>query len=271
MPETGRTFASPPIVDCHAHVFTNRLPLAQSAWAHPNYEYPVEAFLADLDRHGVAFGVISAATLYGDYNDYTLEALGAYKRLRATVIAAPTISAEELRRMTEAGVVGVRLALRRAAQTPDLRGYEHRKFLNRLADLGMHVELLARAAQMPALLPALDEAGVRVVVDHFGGPDAADGADGPGFGALLRALENGRTWVKLSAGYRIGQDLAQQSAARLLRSAGPERLVWGSDAPFVGREDEMDYAKALRSFEALAPDAQVRRSISDTGVRLYFF
>ena len=266
MPEA----VAPPIVDCHAHVFTNRMPLAQSAWAHPDYEYAAEAFVADLDRHGIAFGVISAATLYGEYNDYTLEALKAHKRLRATAIATPTTSLEELRRLAAAGVVGVRFAWRRLTETPDLRAYEYRRMLNRLADLGMHVQLLARAEQMPALLPALDETGVGVVIDHFGGPEAG-GADTQGFEAVLRAFGNGRTWVKLSASYRIGIDLAQACAAKLLNAAGPERLLWGSDAPFVGHEGKVDYVSALRAFEALVPDAKTRRAISDSGVKLYFF
>lgn len=261
---------APPIVDCHAHVFTRRMPLAQTAWAHPDYEYPVEAFLAELDRHGVAFGVISAATLYGEYNDYTLEALAAHKRLRATAIASPTTPPEEIRRLAEAGVVGVRFAWRRLAETPDLRSYEYRKLLNRLADLGMSAQVLARAEQMPVLLPALDGAGVRVVIDHFGGPDAG-GAETPGFASILRAIDNGRTWVKLSAGYRIGEELARACASRLLEAAGPERLLWGSDAPFVGHEGKVDYAGALESFAALVPDAKTRRAISDSALRLFFF
>ena len=59
----------PPIVDGHAHVFTRRMPLRPDAWAHPDYEYPVELWLADMDAHGIAFGVLAAASLYGDYND----------------------------------------------------------------------------------------------------------------------------------------------------------------------------------------------------------
>jgi predicted TIM-barrel fold metal-dependent hydrolase len=267
MPLTG----PPPIVDAHAHIFTGRMPLTDSAWARPAYDYPTEAYLADLDRHGVAFGVVAAASLYGDYNDYTLQALAEHKRLRATVIVRPDIGRDALARLAAQGVVGVRWVWRRLPEAPDLRAPVYRVFLNRLADLGMHVELLARGEVMSELLPALDETGVRVVLDHFGDPGGEQGVSGPGFAAVLRALQNGRTWVKVSAGYRLAPGMARAAMDRLLAEVGPERLVWGSDAPFVGHEAGVSYAGTLETFEALAPDPLIRRQISDTALRLYFF
>jgi predicted TIM-barrel fold metal-dependent hydrolase len=268
--EAGRS-ALAPILDSHAHVFTRRMPLADRARAHPDYEYSAEAWTADLDRHGVTFGVIAAASLYGDYNDYTLEALKNHKRLRATVIAEASTPMAELKAMADAGVVGVRLAWRRLTTFPDLASFEYQKFLRRLADLGMHVQILANASQLPAILPALDIAGVRVVVDHFGLPETHDGGvDSAGFKMLLRTIENGRTWVKMSAPYRVEEELRKPAADRLLAAAGPERLLWGSDAPFVGYEKSVDYEWTLRRFEELTPDAGVRRAISDTGLKFYF-
>jgi hypothetical protein len=34
-------------------IFTARMPFAADAWIRPAYEYPVETYLADLDRHGI--------------------------------------------------------------------------------------------------------------------------------------------------------------------------------------------------------------------------
>jgi predicted TIM-barrel fold metal-dependent hydrolase len=267
----GRS-ALAPILDSHAHVFTRRLPLADRAASHPAYEYPAEAWIAELDRHGVTFGVVAAASLYGDYNDYTLDALKAHKRLRGTVIASPSTPMAELKAWADAGIVGVRLAWRKlGANLPDLTAFEYQKFLRRLADLNLHVQVLASAGQLPLLLPTLDSSGVRVVIDHFGGPELADGGvDSEGFVLLLRAIENGRTWVKLSAAYRVQEALRRPAAERLLAVAGPERLLWGSDAPFVGFEKVVDYDWTLRQFEALTPDPAVRRAISDTGLKFYF-
>ncbi|MEJ0023534.1 MAG: amidohydrolase family protein [Alphaproteobacteria bacterium] len=256
-----------PIVDCHAHIFVNRMPLAGAGAVHPDYEYAAEDFVADLDRHGVTFGVIAAATLYGDYNDYTLQALRNHKRLRGTIIAEPSIELSVLKAMADAGVVGLRFGWRKLKALPDLRGYEHRRLFYRLADLGLHAQVLARADQMAEILPALAETDVRVVIDHFGALDTNNSAD---LDSVLHAVENGRTWVKLSAAYRVDPSIVGACVSRLLAAAGPERLLWGSDAPFVNFEKGVTYADTLRTFETLVPDPHARRAISDAALKLYF-
>ena len=110
-----------------------------------------------------------------------------------------------------------------------------------------------------------------VVVDHFGLLRSPAGMDGEGFKAVLAAIGTGRVWVKLSAGFRLDRDVLHACAERLLGAAGAERLLWGSDAPFVGHEAEMSYEKALKTFHDIVPDAQMRRRISDTALRFYFF
>ena len=89
---------------------------------------------------------------------------------------------------------------------------------------------------------------------------------------MLRAVDNGRTWVKLSAGYRLESPQVAEACARsLLAHAGPERLLWGSDWPFAGFEDSMRYEEAIASFERWVTDPGVRRIIGgETAFRLYF-
>jgi predicted TIM-barrel fold metal-dependent hydrolase len=263
-------FIEPPIVDAHAHIFTHRMPLRDDAWIRPDYDYPVEGYLAELDRHGVAFGVVTAASLYGDYNDYTLRALSRHKRLRATVMLDPGADAAAIRRMRDQGVVGVRLQWKAGAELPDMSGYEYGKFLNRLADCGMHVELNLSGPQLAQALPQLADRGLDIVIDHFGAL-RSDGVEGAGFASVLRSVAKGRTWVKISAGFRLAPDVREACAARLLAEAGPERLLWGSDAPFVGKESEASYQATLDMFYGLVADPLVRRRISDTALRLFFF
>ena len=98
----------------------------------------------------------------------------------------------------------------------------------------------------------------------------------------VRSIGTGRTWVKLSAGFRLtwesrstgrpdpaALELAQAAATRLLREAGPERLVWDSDCPFVGHES-ITYADALGWYEQWVPSPQLRRRMTDTALQLYF-
>lgn len=264
----------PPVIDTHAHIFTRHMPLAPGAWNQPEYEFTAEQYLAALDQHGVAFGVISGATLFGDYNEYTLESLRRHRRLRATVIVRPgTPGADpaQLAHMAHSGVVGVRLPLRRLSQLPDLGDELYQSLFRSLADLGMHVEVLAHGRDLPAVLPLIEASGVTVVIDHFADPDRHLGTESPGFLAALRSLDSGRTFIKISATLRLNLDVARACAQRLLEVAGPERLLWGSDAPFVGHEHRPPYGEVLRLFEDLVPDERQRHAIGLTALRQFFF
>ncbi|WP_066825210.1 amidohydrolase family protein [Sphingomonas mali] len=264
----GAAEATVPAVDAHAHVFTRAMPFAANAHSRPDYDYPVEAWLADLDANGIGRGVIAAASLFDDGNAYTLAALAAHSRLRATVLAGPETSAKQLRALAERGVVGVRLTWRRLANLPSLADEPWRGFLGRIAESGLHVELLAGSAQLPALLPHF--AGVPLVVDHFGVPSGDESERRAGTDALLQAIAGGRTWVKISAGFRLPPAIAADCAARLLAEAGPERMLWGSDAPFVNHEAGTTYADTLALYLRLVPDAATRRTIDATALDLYF-
>jgi predicted TIM-barrel fold metal-dependent hydrolase len=273
----------PPVVDSHAHIFTPDMPTADSAWMKPDYAFTAADYLKVLDEHGVHFGVIAGISIFGTYNDYMIDELRRQPRLRGTVNIDPATDRYTLERMKADGVVGVRLQLSRRRELPDLGGESYRLLLRRVADLGWHVHLALEGKLLPAVLPALEASGARVVLDHFGHPDPVQGLENEGFQALLRSVDKGRTWVKLSAGNRLtwlGQnagppdpramELAQAAATRLLQVAGPERLLWGSDCPFVGHESSLTFADTLQSFQQWVPSAAARRKISDTALKLYF-
>jgi predicted TIM-barrel fold metal-dependent hydrolase len=264
-------FALPPVIDTHVHLFTRDLPFTPHAWTRPDYDFSAEQYLETLDEHGIAFGVISAATILGTYSDYTLAALRRHRRLRATVLVEPDVDRATLADMANAGVVGVRLVLRKLTQLPDLGGETYQRLFRHLADLGMHAELLVTGADLPAILPPIEASGVTIVIDHFADPDPQRGIESPGFVAALRSVETGRTFIKLAATLRLDRELARVSARRLLEVCGPERLLWGSDAPFIGHEHRPPYATVLRIFEELVPDARQRHAIGLTGLRQFFF
>lgn len=261
-----------PLVDAHFHVYTTDMPLADGAWHRPTRDASVEECLRTFDEHGVIFGVIAAASLHGDYNDYSRRALARHRRLRATAIVNPAIPVRELEAMDRDGFVGIRLQWRNVANPPDLASAEYRLLLRRIADLGWHVHLNDMGPRLEPTIALLENAGVRLVLDHFGRPDPQAGLACPGFRAVLRALEKGTCWVKLSAGFRVDPpSRADVYAAELLRVSGGEQLVWGSDWPFAGHEGKVRYADTIARLHEWAPDDRVRRRIgAENPLRLYF-
>lgn len=259
-----------PIVDTHSHVFRRDLPMSPEAITLPHHDFELDEYEAILDRHGVQYACIAAPSFLGSYNDYTLAAIRDRPRFKTTVILDPNTDPYILRLMDRDRAAGVRLSLRNQKVLPDFTSYEWVRFLRRLADIGWHVHLHIDGQRLPQVLPALQAAPVNLVVDHFGRPDPALGAQSEGFQSLLRAFDTGRTWVKLSGGFRIGCDPAPL-AARLLEAGGPDHLVWGSDCPFTDFSDSVTYASVLKQYAAWVPNPADRARINETSRALYRF
>ena len=262
--------AAMPLIDSHAHVFRRDLPMAPGGLTTPHHDFELDEYEAILDRHGVASAVIAAPSFLGTYNDYTLAAIRERPRFKTTVILDPNTDPYILKAMDADHAIGVRLSLRGQKTLPDFTSYEWVRFLRRLTDIGWHAHLHIEGQRLPAVLPALQASPVKLVVDHFGRPDPALGADSEGFTALLRAFETGRTWVKLSGGFRIACDPAPL-AAKLMAVGGPERLVWGSDCPFTDFSDKVNYQYVLDQYLAWVPEAADRATINATTKHLYRF
>jgi predicted TIM-barrel fold metal-dependent hydrolase len=282
MTATGpQQIVEPVLVDAHAHIWSANMPVSAAAWFKPGQAFTAEQYLAVLDTHGIHFGVIAGISIFGYHNDYMIGQLRRHKRLRGTAIVAPTTDLYTLERMKVDGVIGIRLQLTRQ-ELPDLAGDDYRLLFRRIADLGLHIEVVVEGPRWPQVLPLLEASGANIVIDHFGHPDPQAGINCTGFQAVLRAVERGRTWVKLSAPFRLtwaapgkprdplSVALAREAARCLFENAGTERLVWGSDCPFVGHESSVTYADTLNELNDWVPDAPTRRKLSETALKLFF-
>ena len=258
------------MVDAHAHVFLEDMPHIPDPRHRITYDFTVEQYLETLDAHGVERGVIAAASPYGDYNDYTIAAVRAHPRLRGTVILEPTVERYVLEQMAKDGIVGVRLPYISLKTLPDLSGFEHQRTLRRIRDLDWHVHLHLDGPRLPQVLPVLQASGVKLVVDHFGRPDPGKGVKCEGFQMLLRLMENGRTWVKVSAAYRLGRDAAASYGQELLRAHGPDRLLWASDCPFVGHEKDVRFQQTIDDVLAWVPENARDKVFAGNALALYF-
>ncbi|WP_313086180.1 amidohydrolase family protein [Pseudomonas sp.] len=262
-------------VDTHAHIFRQDLPMVSGRRYSPRYDALIEHYLAHLDRHGLAHGVLIQPSFLGTDNSYLLEALRRYpQRLRGVAVVDPDVSEAQLDELGEAGIVGVRLNLI-GKELADYRGPAWSALFERLARRGWQVEIQRGIDDVALIVPAILGCGVDVVIDHFGLPTGGLDSTKPNHVAFLALLADKRVWLKLSAPYRSQSDLAQ--ASRILAqvrgaSGGIERFLWGSDWPNTQFEDRTDYDRQVAFLTALLPDAGERAQVlMDNPAKLFGF
>jgi len=249
-------------VDGHAHIMLRNAPLAPGRHSEPARDVTVEEYISVLDANGVARGLLTQPSFYGTDNSFLLQALSRYPdRLRGTAIAAPAVTEAELAALKRGGVCGLRLNWFHRNVLPDATGAGYQRLFGLARDLDLHVELYLEGAQIPDVLAAIRAGGTKIVIDHFGSPEPATGVNGAGFRSILDSVAAGSTWVKLSAPYRLGGAAAQPYVDALMKAGGPDRLVWGSDWPWVSFENGRTYAGCLADLERWVPDASARDAI----------
>ncbi len=273
----ARAFAqtATPMVDTHAHIFRRGLPLAPGARYSVDYDANLEDYLKQLDANGMTHGVLVQISFLGTDNSFILDGIKRSNgRLRGIAVVDPTIAYFDMKELDNAGIVGVRLNLV-GRPIPDFSADPWPEHLKRVAALGWQVEVHREAVDIPKIVGPLLNAGVNVVVDHFGRYDGTLGVEDPGFRWLLGQGASKRLWVKVSAAYRNGKDGAGEMAAprayTMLRDAlGVDRLLWGSDWPHTAFEKVANYANQKSFFEQMVPSADERKQILGTNAAKLF-
>lgn len=263
-------------IDSHAHVFSRELDLTSARRYSPDYDATLAMYLDQLQQHGLSHGVLVQPSFLGTDNRYLLDALRkAPGLLRGVVVVEPDISRAALDEMDRLGVVGVRLNLMGKA-LPEFAEPQWQVFFTHLAALDWHVEVHRHVADMPALLAGLMPFGVRIVIDHFGRPDARSGLDQPGFRQMLELGRSGQLWMKVSGIYRLegsaqeNLDFARAALPLLLDTFGQQRLVWGSDWPHTQHEDQISYGSVVEQLHALECSPQLMRSLLVSAPQVLF-
>ena len=183
--------------------------------------------------------------------------------------------------MAQQGVVGLRFVEVADPGTGErYRGSVRFDTLAQLAptmrELGLVAEVWADCDVLVAQASFLRSLGVPVIVDHMGKPSVSAGADAQAFSALCGMLGEGWLWVKLSVCRVISGDpryIAARPFHDRLVAANPERLLWGSDWPYVRMDPAPDAGHLLDIFDKwIGGDAELRRMIlSDNPARVFGF
>jgi predicted TIM-barrel fold metal-dependent hydrolase len=260
-----------PYVDTHAHVFLRALPMAADRRYTPSEDCATERYMAVLADHDVGYGVLVQPSFLGTDNTYMLRALERHPdRLRGIAVVDPAIADRELERMNDAGVTGIRFNMI-GRDIATLAAPDTVSLLGRVGALGWQVEVQAKGTDIPRVFTALAAFDGPVVIDHFGLPDPGMGIRDQGFRAILAEGPQGRTFVKMSAGYRArGLDVASFAGA-LLAVLGPKRLLWGSDWPFTQFETGNSFQRVVNELVRWVPDKQTRDALDQTALGLFSY
>lgn len=272
-----RLTSPPGTCDTHMHVYDRRYPMAATAQINPP-DAPVSDYLEMCRRLGIERTIVVQPTTYGTDNRCTLEAIATLgtDRARGIAVVDGNVTDTELERLTHAGIRGIRFHMLPGGALPwdILETMEAR-----VRPFGWHVQLQFDGRELPDREAQIGRLSGTIVIDHTGKFLEPVPPDHPAFRILLRLVENGRTYVKLSAPYEVSragpphyEDIGRL-AKELVRIA-PERMLWASNWPHpsVPADRKPDDAMLLDTLLDWAPDSAIRQKILvDNPARLYGF
>jgi 2-pyrone-4,6-dicarboxylate lactonase len=258
--------------DTHAHVFGpyDHFPLADPRPYTPA-SAPKDHYFAMLDAAGFDRGVLVHGGANGWDHRAMLDAIAtAPERLRGIGVMPADASSEKLKELDAGGVRGLRfteVAGPTASQSFAGRvGFDALSELApRMRQLGWHAVLCANATSIESASDFLRQLGLPIVIDHLGYFDVTKGVDDPAFRSLLSLLEDGVAWVKLTA-FRNSKSPPGYEDVRPFHDAmvraNPDRLLWGSDWPFLGMNvNRPDVGELLSLLDEWLNDDDLRRRV----------
>jgi 2-pyrone-4,6-dicarboxylate lactonase len=276
-PRSPRLKAPAGACDSHIHLFgpADKYPFAANS-PYTSRDALPETFIALQERLGLSRAVIVSPGGYGRNYQLLADTLARFPdRFRGIALMPDDTGASEFARLTRLGVRGLRMmSAKRGPHVPHLA----REVAARAAEHGWHVQFYPHDTDIFDYADKLLALPNTIVLDHLASIPAAGGVDQPAFKTVLRMLDTGRVWVKLSGPMRCtAQNCPYPEvtplAHALVRHA-PERLVWGTDWPHVnldGREMPNDGDLVDLLAEWVPDEATRHRILVDNPCTLYGF
>jgi len=259
----------------HLHFYNAKYPSAPTALMTPPDAW-VDAYRTLQKQLGLQRLVAVQPTTYGRDNAAQLAAMAAFgENARGVMVVDETVTDAELERLTRLGVRGARFHMLPGGAVPwDII----ETVAARVHPFGWHIQLQLNGRELPEREALLKRLPGTLVVDHVGRFTPPVAASDPAFKVLLRLLDTGRCWVKLSAPYESSSLTRAEGwsdvtpEARALAKATPERMLWASNWPHPGKKDMPDNAFFLDMLLGWVDDDKTRRRILvDNPAELYGF
>jgi len=270
----------PKATDTHMHVFDDRFPGRDGGPPKP----PVAATLDDYRRLqrwlGLERTVFVQSAAYQFDNACMLDALDRFTaeggEARGVAVVGPDVEDAELEDMTRRGVRGARhMHLPGGAL-----GFDDLLRVNaRVLPFGWHLITQFDGRRIEECRPILEAIKGDYTIDHAGKFLEPVAVDSPAFTALLRLIDRGNCYVKISACYETSkagppdyEDVGALSKA--LIEHAPERMLYASNWPHVSApiDSQPDDRRLLDLMLDWAPDEHVRQMIFvENPAKLYGF
>jgi D-galactarolactone isomerase len=261
--------------DTHMHFYDAAAPAA--AGTPMPGSFTVAMYRQMQRRLGLERVIVVQPNAYRDDNRVTLAALAELgKDARAVAVVNAGVEDAEIEKLTKAGVVAQRIFNLPGGAVP-LSGMD--AVMARVHPFGWHANIQLDGRELPKYEAQIRRLPGKFVIDHNGKYLEPVSPEHASFTSLLKLLDCGRCWVKLSAPYETSKSGGPEyedvsRLARALVKHAPERTLWASNWPHpsVPREQRPDDEDLMDLLLDWAPDEHTRnRILVDNPAQLYGF
>ncbi len=237
----------------------------------------VEEYRALAKSLGLSRAVFVQAKPFGTDNACLLDAVQRFgpENSRGIAVVSGEVSDEELRRLHEGGVRGLRFSVWNPANAV-VSFVMCAPLAERTKDMGWNMQLHMSSEQLLEQAAVIEALPGRIVIDHMGRLKPELGLSDPAYPFLCKLIDKGNTWIKLSGPYlntRRGapwDDAAKVASA--LAAYAPERMLWGNDFPHVTEKIKPNEWELLETIDRWFADDRARRlALVENPAKVYGF
>jgi len=250
--------------DTHMHFYDAKAPVAQGTFM-PGH-FPVPDYQAMQKRLGLERVIVVQPNAYADDNTVTLDSIKSLGRnAKGVAVVKPSVADAELERLTKGGICAVRIMTLHGG----LLGFDVMdRIMARVHPFGWHANIQLDGRELPKHEAQIKRLPGKFVIDHTGKFLEPVEVSSEPFNSLLRLVDTGRCWVKLSAPYETSKTGAPKyedvsRLARALVKHAPERMLWASNWPHPSARNPAppDDLALLELLADWAPDEKARHAI----------
>jgi D-galactarolactone isomerase len=277
MSDTRPKLVAPPgACDTHMHFYDENVPAAPGGPPLPG-NFTVPMYQALQKRLGLERVIVVQPNAYQFDNRVTLDAIRTLgPNAKGVGVVKPDATSAEIVSLTMGGICAQRIFnLPHGAVGFDKMD----QVMAKVHPFGWHANIQLDGRDMLKYETQIRKLPGKFVIDHVGKFLEPVPLHHEAFRALLRLLDTGRGWVKLSAPYEVSRTGAPkyEDVARLAKALvkhAPERMLWASNWPHPGMTGDKrpDDAAMLDLLLEWAPDDATRKKILvDNPAELYKF